>query len=94
MGVFVQAIPTLEGVTAEQFIKNQIRTFLEKDLLTFLSSTLIQKRFLKRKPKGILGNSTDLAIKRICCQNCTKTSTYFLSAMNLLRRKARKYGNV
>ena len=45
MGVFVQAIPTLEGVTAEQFIKKQMRTFLEKALWTFLNSMLIHKLF-------------------------------------------------
>ena len=38
MGVFVQAIPTLEGVTAEQFIKKLDQNLLRKNTRIFIPS--------------------------------------------------------
>ena len=51
MGVFVQAIPTLEGVTAEQFIKKSDQNLLRKGSVDFSEQYAKSKAILEKKTK-------------------------------------------
>ena len=49
MGVFVQAIPTLEGVTAEQFIKKSDENLLRKGSVDFSEQYANSQAILEKK---------------------------------------------
>ena len=51
MGVFVQAIPTLEGVTAEQFIKKSDENLLRKGSVDFSEQYANSQAILEKKAR-------------------------------------------